>query len=286
MFSNAARLERYERTRYLSNVFMLKGDTSYIFPNSENNLTIHGTPAFLQVTNQRVDLSKNSSSDLMKLAFSVVSVDGNSSAVPDSVNIIVEFSNTDGTQFARMQVEAKDSVYNFLNNRYITVSKNLDELFYTTGQFSWRNVNTVKAYVATVSDLLIVEKQLTSNIATITTSSSHGLVEGNYVKISEVDSTFDGVYEVIETPTATSFTYAKTATNVLSQQVVPNGKAEVPDSEFYVSLDALRVDNVSTVNPLYGLTGYSIVQNFEQSTIIKSPNTSNYIEYRFVLDVT
>jgi hypothetical protein len=50
-------------------------------------------------------------------------------------------------------------------------------------------------------------------------------------------------------------------------------------------LDAIRLDNVSTENPLYGLTGYSVVQNAEELTIIKSPNTNNYLEYRFILDV-
>ena len=286
IFSNATRLQRYERPRYLSNAFMLKGDTSYIFENDQGNLAISGVPAFLQITNQRVDLTKNSAADLMKLAFSLVAVDGNSSAIPDTVKAIVEFSNTDGSQLARMQADVKDSVYRFTDNRYLSVSKSLDELFYTTGQFSWRNVNTIKIYASATNDVLVTEKQLTDNVATITTASAHGLFVGNYVKISGVDSTFNGVYQVTGTPTSTTFTYAKTATNVLLQVVVPNGKAEVPNENFYIALDALRVDNISTVNPLYGLTGYSIVQNLEEDTIVKSPNTNNYIEYRFVLDVT
>jgi hypothetical protein len=229
---------------------MLRGDTSYIFSNSQNNLVVYGVPAFLQITNQFVDLSKNSSSDTIKLAFSIVAVDGNSSAIPDTATIIVEFSNSDGSQVARMQIEAKDSVYRFADNRYVVISKTLDELFYTTGQFSWRNVNTVKIYTSTTNDLLVTEKELTTNVATITTASAHGLSAGNYVKISGVDSTFNGVYEVSTIPTSTSFTYAKTATNVLSQIVVQNGKEEVPSNDFYIALVALRVDNVSTVNPL------------------------------------
>jgi hypothetical protein len=286
IFSNATRLQRYERPRYLSNAFMLKGDTSYIFENDQGNLAISGVPAFLQITNQRVDLTKNSAADLMKLAFSLVAVDGNSSAIPDTVKAVVEFSNTDGSQLARMQVDVKDSVYRFTDNRYLSVSKSLDELFYSTGQFSWRNVNTVKIYASATNDALITEKELTDDVATITTASAHGLSAGNYVKISGVDSTFNGVYLVTDTPTSTTFTYDKEADDVLLQIVVPNGKAEVPNENFYIALDALRVDNISTVNPLYGLTGYSIVQNLEEDTIVKSPNTNNYIEYRFVLDVT
>jgi len=285
IFSNPTRAARYERPRYLGNVLLLKGDTSYIYSDG-TNLQISGEPGFLQITGQPTDLTKNSSSDLMKLAFSVISVDGNSSNVPDAVNIIIEFSNSDGSQYARMQVEAKDSVHRFASNRYIVATKRLDELAYTSGQFSWRNVSVIKAYVAAIENLLVTDKALTTNVATITTASAHGLVSGNYVKISGVDSTFNGTYEVVDTPTSNTFTYAKTATNVSSQTVVPNGKAEVPSNQFYVGLDALRVDNVSTVNPVYGLTGYSIIQNSDKTTIVKSPNTNNYIEYRFILDVT
>lgn len=285
IFSNPTRAARYERPRYLGNVLLLRGDTSYIYSDG-TNLNISGEPAFLQITGQPLDLTKNSSSDLMKLAFSVVSVDGSSSNVPDAVNIVVEFSNSDGSQYARMQVEAKDSVHRFANNRYVVATKRLDELFYTSGQFSWRNVSVIKAYVSAVENLLVTNKQLSTNVATITTAAAHGLVEGNYVKISGVDSTFDGTYEVVDTPTSTTFTYAKTAENVTSQTVVPNGLAEVPTNQFYVALDALRVDNVSAVNPVYGLTGYSIIQNSDKTTVVKSPNTNNYIEYRFILDVT
>ena len=48
----------------------------------------------------------------------------------------------------------------------------------------------------------------------------------------------------------------------------------------------MRLENTSTQNPLYGLTGYAVVKNFEGETILKSPNTNNYIEFRFSLGVT
>jgi hypothetical protein len=59
-----------------------------------------------------------------------------------------------------------------------------------------------------------------------------------------------------------------------------------PSSDYYVALDAMRLENVSSLNPLYGLTGYSVIQNETASTIIKSPNTSNYIEFRFSIGVS
>jgi hypothetical protein len=61
-----------------------------------------------------------------------------------------------------------------------------------------------------------------------------------------------------------------------------------PSGLYYVCLDGLRFENVSTENPLYGMTGYTIVNNNENNqprTIIKSPNSTNYVEFRFAVDV-
>lgn len=59
-----------------------------------------------------------------------------------------------------------------------------------------------------------------------------------------------------------------------------------PTDDYYVCLDAIRLDNVSTINPLYGMTGYSIVQNTDAETVVKTSNTTNYVEFRFVLGVS
>jgi hypothetical protein len=63
-------------------------------------------------------------------------------------------------------------------------------------------------------------------------------------------------------------------------------KDELPSQNYYVALDALRLENIATVNPLYGLTGYSVIQNSDASTIVKNPNTNNYIEFRFSISVS
>lgn len=61
--------------------------------------------------------------------------------------------------------------------------------------------------------------------------------------------------------------------------------AGVPSSDFYVCLDAIRVENVTTVNPLYGMTAYTVVKTTDAETIVKSPNTSNFVEFRFGLGI-
>lgn len=72
---------------------------------------------------------------------------------------------------------------------------------------------------------LVNNKQLTSNVATLTTSASHGLTNGTFVTISGVGVPFNGSYTVTGTPTLTTFTYSKTATNVGSTAVSPSGSA-------------------------------------------------------------
>ena len=94
----------------------------------------------------------------------------------------------------------------------------------------WSGVNGVllhdefdvdKIYPAiTVS---ITNKALTSNVATLTTSAAHGLTVGMTITITGVDATFNGEYRITTVPTTTTFTYAKTASNVTSTAVSPVG---------------------------------------------------------------
>ena len=62
----------------------------------------------------------------------------------------------------------------------------------------------------------VTNKVLTSSIATLTTSVAHGLLAGDQVVVSGVDSTFNGTFTILTVPTTTTLTYAKTATNVVS----------------------------------------------------------------------
>jgi hypothetical protein len=79
-------------------------------------------------------------------------------------------------------------------------------------------------YRSSVNEIYSVSnKALTSNVATLTTSLAHDFNVGNTVTVSGVDATFNGTYTVASVPTSTTFTYAKTATNVTSVAVSPYG---------------------------------------------------------------
>jgi hypothetical protein len=382
LFTNSVRSERYERPRFLSNVFLLKSNSSEIFTTlleEDSPLQIiQENREYLQLNGATVDLSKNSISDIMKLAFSIVSITGGSSSVPDFARVVVEFANADSSQVAQMQINASNARLNFSENRYIVGEKRLDELSYSVGgQFSWKDVSIIRVYASAIDRLLVTntdpdgalfrgdptsvlitsidsptsisyrvtdgsspiagtvldpertsgsslilgteatvedivrvgttdvwDAKLTgltstselavgdeitadnSSIAIITTASSHNLVVGDYVSMFDVDSELDGTWEVSDVVDATRFKI-ETTESILSGGVVdPNGTVDVASKEYFIALDALRLDNVSTVNPLYGLTGYSVIQNIDELAIVKSSNTNNYIEYRFILDVT
>lgn len=70
------------------------------------------------------------------------------------------------------------------------------------------------ATYASLIGTAINNKALTSNVATLTTATPHGLAPAQSIVVSGVDATFDGAYTVSTTPTSTTFTYAKVAANV------------------------------------------------------------------------
>lgn len=53
-----------------------------------------------------------------------------------------------------------------------------------------------------------------------------------------------------------------------------------PTSQFAIALDGLRFDNVSTQNPLYALTGYTIVNNSDGTRLEKKANSADLINFR------
>jgi hypothetical protein len=175
----------------------------------------------IHLTNPDVDFTRNSPTDELRLAFSIINKDGDSASAPDLVRILVDFASTDdpsADNFARFEIELENSggtgggEYNLDDNRYYVVSTQLQDL-YITPNFTWNAVTVAKIYVCAMVD-------------------------------------------------------------------------NVPSDQYYVALDALRLENVSTVNPIYGMTGYTVVKNTDATTIIKASNTSNYIEFRFSIGVT
>lgn len=98
---------------------------------------------------------------------------------------------------------------------YAAVPLNVDVVRGATARTATFNLYGPFSAVAAVGTT-VTNKALTSNVATITTSTAHNLVVGDVVIVAGVDATFNGTFVVATVPTGTTFTYAKTAGNVTS----------------------------------------------------------------------
>lgn len=221
IFTFDNRESRHERSRFLNNMIILRGNSSVI---SSSSPTWTATGNFIQLSSTSADLSKNSLDDELRFAFSILSKDGTTAAVPNYMNvkIIIEFSSSTVTgQTSKMQIDldhddTEGSLNNFNTNRYFVINKKIEDLQTSSG-FPWKAVDTVKVY------------------AEIKSGAS---------------------------------------------------SANAADDDYYVALDALRLENTTSENALYGLTGYSVIRNLAGMPIVKNSNTSNYIEFRFAMDVS
>ena len=173
----------------------------------------------IHLNGNNIDLNRQSPTDELRLAFSVINKDGNAAVNPKRVMLLLEFDSADAHntgQYARFEVDithAAGHVSNdFTSNRYFVINKKLEELTKSTS-FSWSAVNTVKISVC-----------------------------------------------------------------ILDQ-------SDNPSSDFFVALDALRIENTDDLNVLYGLVGYSVIKNVQARPIVKSANSTNFVEFRFNIGV-
>ena len=95
----------------------------------------------------------------------------------------------------------------------------------------------------------ITNKQLTSNVATLTTASAHGLEVGDDIWIQGVDTTFNSTTSAytITAATTTTFSYTKAATNVASTAVTSaTALANVPGATYLESATEKAVSGYLT----------------------------------------
>jgi len=116
----------------------------------------------------------------------------------------------------------------------------------------------------------ITTKSLTSNVATLTASKTHSYAVGDVVKVSNIDSTFNGIVTITVIPSSTQFSYAKTTANVASVALSPKGKVlrkytrELEETTDYIpqkyGVDVFNTyaDDIVTVTYTGGLVGENI----------------------------
>ena len=84
---------------------------------------------------------------------------------------------------------------------------------------------------------------------------------------------------------STNFQWDSVRTTKIYASVYEDQINPTLSDNFFIALDGVRFENTTSTSPLYGMTGYSIVRNDSESTIVKESNSSNIVEFRFGLDV-
>ncbi len=219
MFRNL-RISRSEQSRYLNNMIMLSSNFSGLSGASVGAASITGKDKISLATS--LDLSKNSPLDELRLALSVVDVDGTNGVAPYSARVVVEFTTVDNSGSFRINFDTPAG--DLTDSRYTVITRTLGQ-GQVIGDFIWSAVNNVNVYGSIVD------------------------ASGNPI------------------------------TETINGETYPL---------YYLALDALRLENTSSQNPLYGLTGYTIIENTENGInrpIVKLPNTSAMIEFRLGVGV-
>jgi hypothetical protein len=246
----------------------------------------------IHLTSQSYPLDVNSSSDEIALAFSLLKRHQDDDN-PTSVFILVEFSSEESEatqQYAKMQIELSSADFTANGDYlYFVKKKTLSELV-KSSRFSWVNAKVVKVYCKIVpTTRSITAKELTTNVAKITTSAAHYVAIGDTITVAGVDATFNGTYVVTDVTSGATNTisYTKTATNVGSTLVSPAGTLTRDGESMFIALDGLRFENNfdMTANPLYGMTAYSPISTATNTTVFKDANSKNLLDMKLNLDL-
>jgi len=297
-FSLDVRLDRQERPRFLNDTIMIRGDSCSIVEHPTFGLEVEDIDAMhIHKGGITVDLSRNSPVDQIKLAFSVVSKDPIDANGPDgmsaidNVKIMARFSSIDHLagehtgQFAQMNVDlgndtngdGNDTI--FIDNRYFVATSEIQDL-YQTSQFTWGVADYALIYASVAARYAVPPGGATidDGVVTVTTTKPHGFSRGHKVILNNNPSLSFTITE------STEFTFK------FESATLPIGilVATSASSNYYVALDAMRFENIASISSVYGLVGYSEVStNYEgfPRAILKKPNTSNFIEFRYALDV-
>ena len=295
IFDSDARLSKYERCRFLNTAIYVPGNMSHLVKDGDDIVVKSGTEdeekefaKHIHLAGTRLNLSQNSPEDDLRLAFSIIRKDQTYSIDPTKAYITVTFSPEesvleDPENYARFNIELTEG---FDGSRYNVVSTKLRDLARGT-TFSWGSVRLVKIHASVYNSVTVTNRAFISStgVATITTAEPHGFVSGTSVVVADVNnSLFNGTFTVTGAPTPTTFTFAAVNAEDITS-AISGGSAEGPSTNYFVGLDALRLENVSTLNPLYGLTGYTVIKTEDGRPIVKAANTSNLVEFRFGLDV-
>jgi hypothetical protein len=140
--------------------------------------------------------------------------------------------------------------------------------------FKYANTGTpVPPYLSTTF------KQLTSNVATITTSLPHGFVVGDSVTLKTGDNNIDGTFTVKDVPTATTFTYDKVHADIARAADVGPVGYDVTFKQLTSNVATITTASPHHLSPGDAVSIRNVDGTFNDDYVVKdvpSPTTFTY----------
>ena len=289
VFSNSDRKARKEGPRFLDSKIFLRGDSS-IIQGSSGSWT--GENPYYSVTNKVKSAGTATLTigphllnigDPVVVAISDANFDG-THTITGRTNTTISYASvgTVTSTAASGRVIFNQSTHIHLNAINFDISKNAptDKLLLA---FSLIDKNGAGA--GTNPDYVKVLLEFYRNESSITT----GYAKAE-IYIDGTEFTGDR-YKVIEIPISDLITSPDFSSQqirvarIFASVVHTDGGQQKTSPNHYIDLEGLRLENDTTVNPLYGMVGYSVVRTTDGQPLYKYQNTNNYIEFRFNLDV-
>lgn len=183
-----------------------------------------------------------------------------------------------------MRVKPKDTVYHGSHIHYLGINLNLQK-------------NSSEDLIKTAFCIINKDGSISSEVVPskvyilMEFSSTDSARPTNYARLP-ITVTGDEIglnrYIVDTQPISnmqTSENFSWSDVSVIKIYVTVFDENNLPTGDYYIGFDAMRLENITSSNPLYGMSGYSVLQSDGATTLLKEPNSSNLVEFRFGLDV-
>lgn len=293
LFEQGDRPNRNEKPRFLDDAMIVAGNMS------EFSAALTATGDYISISDFGADLSKNSSADELRLGFSIINKLDTPSATPRSANIMLQFVTSNGIDSAKYHFRISDAstLVAPLDTRYHVLSLKLGDpkIISTTGILG--SAGYSGTYTATISGMSSTEGlvvgsvinatdgtgSLGSGVVTVTSVSTNSInisspvTWGNMGTVSNISTPFSSItsgFKWTDVKSVRLYANVETAQNYSGSGT----------SDFSILLDSLRFENKSNTNPLYGLVGYTVVQ--QQLPILKESGSKSLVEFKISLGMS
>ena len=288
IFYKTDRAERYERCRFLNNIILINGSDANLTKSVTLTNAVGNGTRITYTTSKEHNLSIGNNVTVTGVSPVNYNISGAVSTVPTPTTFtllsdqIGTYTSGGSTTVEHFYIES-GSNHIHLTGKPINFTQNspIDEL-----KLAFSVVNKEGSSGA-APDIVRVLVEFSSSD---TEEGEYARFEANIVK-----GTGTGQYDLNnnryclvtkqlqELYTTSNFSWNSVSIiKIYASAFVSNTLSD----DFYIALDAMRLENVATTNPIYGLTGYSVIKNTDATTVIKPPNSTNYVEFRFSIGVT